>query len=152
MSPISPLRAWMPVAMLTVVTFSQLTAQLGQRRMKTITELNDEAFDRTIAATNLPVVVDVYAPWCGPCKMIAPLLDKLAEHYAGRLQFFKVNVDEAPELARRFEITGVPTLLLINQAEVRDIIVGFPGPQELMVKMEALAAPGQVTVATEARP
>lgn len=119
--------------------------------MKTITELNDENFDRTIAAANLPVVVDVYAPWCGPCKMIAPLLDKLAEHYAGRLHFFKVNVDEAQEIAARYQITGVPTLLLIHQAQVRDVIVGFPGPQELLAKLEALAASGKVTVATEAR-
>ena len=117
--------------------------------MSTITELNDVDFDRTIAAMNLPVVVDVYAPWCGPCKMIAPLLDKLAEHYAGRLQFFKVNIDDAPEIAARFEITGVPTLLLMCEGEVRDVMVGFPGPQELLAKLEALAALGKVTVAKE---
>jgi thioredoxin-like negative regulator of GroEL len=128
----------MPAATITVVTFSALTAQLGQRRMKTITELNDESFDRTIAATNLPVVVDVYAPWCGPCKMIAPLLDKLAEHYA-------------QEIAARYEITGVPTLLLINQAEVCDVMVGFPGPQELLARLEALVALSKATAAMEAR-
>jgi thioredoxin 1 len=142
----------MPAATMTVVTFLLSAAQFGQRRMTTITELNDENFERNIVAANLPVVVDVYAPWCGPCKMIAPLLDKLAEHYAGRLQFFKVNVDEAQEIAARYEITGVPTLLLINQAGVQDVIVGFPGPQELLAKMEALAASSQVTAATEARP
>jgi thioredoxin len=141
----------MPAATITVVTFLDLTAQLGQRRMSTITELHDENFDRTIAMTNLPVVVDVYAPWCGPCKMIAPLLDKLAEHYAGRLQFFKVNVDDAQETAARYEITGVPTLLLINQGEVRDVMVGFPGPQELLAKLEALAALSKATAATEVR-
>ena len=119
--------------------------------MKTITELNDETFDQTMAATSLPAVVDVYAPWCGPCKMIAPLLDKLAEHYAGRLKFFKVNVDAAPETAARYEITGVPTLLLVNRGEVRDALVGFSGPREMLAKLEALAASSQVTAATEAR-
>ncbi len=139
----------MPAATMMLVTFSRLTAQLGQRRMSTITELNDVNFDRTIAATHLPVVVDVYAPWCGPCKMVAPLLDKLAEHHAGRLQFFKVNIDDAQEIAARFEITGVPTLLLMYQGEVRDVMVGFPGPQEILAKLEALAALGKVTVAKE---
>ena len=138
-------------ATIAAVTFSSILAQLGQRQMKTITELNDENFDRTIAATNLPVVVDVYAPWCGPCKMIAPLLDKLAEHYAGRLQFFKVNVDHSQEVAARYKITGVPTLLLINHGQVRDVLVGFPGPQELLAKLDALAVSSKVTDATEVR-
>lgn len=120
--------------------------------MKTIAELNEKDFDRTIAATNTPVVADFYAPWCGPCKMIAPLLAKLAEHYVGRLRFCKVNVDEAPELAARYEITGVPTLLLIHQVEVRDVIVGFPSPRELLAKLEALAALNGATAATEVRP
>ena len=141
----------MPAATMTVVTFLLFAAQSGQRLMKTITELNDENLERIIAAANLPVVVDVYAPWCGPCKMIAPLLDKLAEHYAGRLHFFKVNVDEAQETAARYEITGVPTLLLINRARVQDVVVGFPGAQELLAKVEALAASSQVTAVTEAR-
>lgn len=108
--------------------------------MKAITELNEENFDQTIAAANTPVLLDFYAPWCGPCKMIEPLLDKLAEHFAGRLQFFKVNVDDAPALAARFEITGVPTLLLVNHGEVRDVMVGFPSPRVLVDKLEALAA------------
>lgn len=117
--------------------------------MKMITELNDESFERNIVAANLPVVVDFYAPWCGPCKMITPLLDKLAEHYAGRLQFFKVNVDEAPELGLRFDITGVPTLLLIDQSAERDRLVGFPSPRELVAKLEALATLREATAAME---
>jgi thioredoxin 1 len=108
--------------------------------MKTIAELNEAQFDQVIARANTPVVVDFYAPWCGPCKMIAPLMDKLAEHFAGQLRFYKVNVDESPELAGRFQITGVPTLLLFNQGEVREVIVGFPSPQALASKLQALAA------------
>ncbi len=141
----------MPDVTLAVVTFLRSVAQFEQRCMKTIKELNDESFDRTMMATNLPVVADFYAPWCGPCKMIAPLLDKLADHYTGRLQFFKVNVDAAPEIAARYEITGVPTLLLLHQGAVRDVIVGFPGPRELSAKLEALAAVSGVTIGTEAR-
>ena len=120
--------------------------------MNMIPELNDENFDQHFAAANLPVVVDVYAPWCGPCKMIAPLLDKLAEYYRGRLQFFKVNVDEAPKIAGRYEITGVPTLLLINQGEVREVIVGFSSPKELIAKLEALAALNRASTTAEVHP
>lgn len=109
--------------------------------MNTILQLNEESFDATLAAADTPAVVDFYAPWCGPCKMIAPLLDKLAEHFTGRIQFFKVNVDESPELAARFEITGVPTLLMFGPGELRDRLVGFPSPRALVEKLEALAAP-----------
>jgi thioredoxin len=122
------------------VTFPLIAAQFGQKRMKTITELDEATFDRAIAAANVPVVVDFYAPWCGPCKMIAPLLEKLAEHFAGRLQFVKVNVDDAPVLAARFEITGVPSLVFINQGKVREVLVGFSSARELLENLEALAA------------
>lgn len=106
--------------------------------MKTMAELTDENFDRTIAAAATPVVVDFYAPWCGPCNMIAPLLEQLAQHYAGRIQFFKVNVDDGLELAARFGITGVPTLLLFQGGEVRDAIAGLLPPRELVARMESL--------------
>ena len=110
--------------------------------MKHVIELNEATFDPTLVAADTPAVVDFYAPWCGPCKVIAPLLDKLAEQSVGRLQFFKVNVDEAPDLAARFEIIGVPTLLFFHHGEVRDRIVGFPSPRELVAKSEALEANG----------
>lgn len=115
--------------------------------MKTIAELNDETFDQTIAAAHVPVVVDFYAPWCGPCKMLTPLLTALAEHFAGRLQFFKANVDEAPELAERFNVTGVPMLALIVNGVVHEMVIGFPSPRELAAKLHALAE----THPTEAR-
>lgn len=108
--------------------------------MNTIAELNDQTFDPTIAAARGPVVVDFYAPWCGPCKMLAPLLEQLAAHFAGRIQFVKVNVDDAPELATRFGVTGVPMLAFFNRGEMRDRVVGFPSPQVFAAKLEALTA------------
>lgn len=106
--------------------------------MKTIAELTDENFDQTIAAALGPVVVDFYALWCGPCKMLAPLLGALAEHYAGRVQFFKVNVEAAPELADRFEVSGVPMLVFFVNGEPRDLLIGFPAPPVLAEKLHAL--------------
>ena len=108
--------------------------------MKEITELTESEFDRVMAEPGLPLLVDFYAPWCGPCKMIAPLLEQLAQHLAGRLRFFKVNVDESPELAGRLGITGVPTLLMIHEGAVCDGVVGFPSPRELVERLERLAA------------
>jgi thioredoxin 1 len=112
--------------------------------MKTIAELNDSNFDEALAATKTPVLVDFYAPWCGPCKMLAPLLAQLARHFAGRIQFFQVNVDAAPELAARYEITGVPTLLFVRDGAVCDRVVGFAAPRALAHKLEALAGPAEV--------
>jgi len=108
--------------------------------MKTVAELNESNIEQTIAAADVPVVLDFYAPWCGPCKMIAPLLDALAEHFSGRIQFYKVNVDDSPVLADEFQIAGVPTLVLMHRGVVRDVLIGFPSPQELAGKLHKLAA------------
>jgi len=108
--------------------------------MNTIAELNEENFHKTIAATSTPAVVDVYAPWCGPCKMLSPVLEQLAVNYGGSIRFFKVNVDETPGLASRFEITGVPTLLFFKNGEVCDRVIGLASPRTLLMKLEALAA------------
>ena len=107
--------------------------------MKTITELKTETFDSTLAKATTPVVADFYAPWCGPCKMLAPMLETLAGQFAGRAEFYKINVDEAPDLAVRYQITGVPTLLIFDQGQVRDTIVGLPSPRALAARLETLA-------------
>jgi thioredoxin len=95
--------------------------------MKNIIELNESNFEPEVSPAAGPVLVDFYAPWCGPCKMLAPLLEQLAGEYAGRLKFAKANVDDAPGLAARYGITGVPTLMLFRNGEVADRVVGFPG-------------------------
>lgn len=71
------------------------------------------------------VLVDFWAPWCGPCRMLAPAISKLAEEYAGRVTVGKVNVDEEPELANRFGVSGIPTVLLFRDGQVVDSSVGF---------------------------
>lgn len=108
--------------------------------MNTIAELTEANFEQTIAEAATPVVVDVYAPWCGLRKRLAPLMGQLADDFAGRIQFFKVNVDEAPGIAGRFEITGVPTLLLFSNGELCDTVVGLAPPRVLLARLEALVA------------
>jgi thioredoxin 1 len=97
--------------------------------MKNIIELTEANFEQEVLKAAGPVVVDFYAPWCGPCKMLAPLLEQLAGELAGKLKFVKLNVDNAPELSADHEITGIPTLMLFRGGKVVDRVVGFPGPR-----------------------
>ena len=96
--------------------------------MKNIIELNETNFESEVLKAAGPVLVDFYASCCGPCKMLAPLLEQLAGELAGKLKFVKLNVDDAPELSADHEITGVPTLMLFRGGNVVDQVVGFPGP------------------------
>jgi thioredoxin 1 len=110
--------------------------------MKNIIELNERNFEQEVLKSNGTVVVDFYAPWCGPCKMLAPLLDKLAGECAGRARFVKLNVDEAPHLAMRYEITGVPTVMLFRGGLILDTFVGLPNPRALKARLDELADAG----------
>lgn len=106
--------------------------------MENVANLNETNFDQAIADSTTPVVVDFYAPWCGPCKMLAPMLEEIAGRFAGRARFFKVNVDETPAVAERFNVTGVPTLLFFAKGKLCDTQVGFSSPRALAARIEAL--------------
>jgi thioredoxin 1 len=99
--------------------------------MKNIPELKENEFETEVLQSGDPVLVDFYAPWCGPCRMLAPVLEELATEFAGRLKIVKVNVDDAPELAMRYGITGVPTLMLLRDGQVTDTLVGMPPARAL---------------------
>src|SRR5438270_7828644 len=83
-----------------------------------IAEAHDHDFTDVAERYRLPVLVDLWAPWCGPCRMVSPALEHLAHAFAGRMKLVKVNVDEAPELSRRFEARSIPTLLLLHNGRV----------------------------------
>ena len=88
-----------------------------------------EAFEQTVINSDLPVIVDFWAPWCGPCKMVAPTLDKIAEEYAGKLIVAKVNTDNHSEWANKFGVQGIPTMLFISEGKVVHQQVGaLPEP------------------------
>ena len=104
--------------------------------------INEASFDRFVTQSPVPVLVDFWAPWCGPCKMISPLLDEIAKEGDGRFRVAKVNVDDNPALQQRFAIRGIPTLLFFSGGEVRDQIVGAAGKKTIVEKMEKLLSNG----------
>ncbi len=99
--------------------------------MNNMVKLTEDNFEAEVIQAATPVIVDFYAPWCGPCKMLAPILEQFAGEFTSRLKFAKANVDETPELAACFEITGVPTLMLFRHGESVDTVVGFPEPRQI---------------------
>src|SRR6266446_4780795 len=100
-----------------------------------IVPLTQENFPKEVLQSTTPVLVDFWAEWCGPCKMIAPVLDELAEEKAGKLKVGKINVDENQELAARFGIRAIPTLLLFKDGQVKEQIVGMTGKKDLEKKI-----------------
>jgi thioredoxin 1 len=102
--------------------------------------INEASFERAVIQSPVPVVVDFWAPWCGPCKMIAPLLDEIAKESAGRFRVAKVNIDDEPALQQRFGIRGVPTLLFFGRGKLQDQIVGVGAKKAIVEKLESLAS------------
>ncbi|MEI8340705.1 MAG: thioredoxin [Verrucomicrobiota bacterium] len=104
-----------------------------------VVTITDSNFDEEVLKASTPVLVDFWAEWCGPCKMIAPILDELADEKVGKLKVAKVNVDQSQQVAGRFQIRAIPTLLFFKDGEVKDQIVGMTSKRDLLAKAEALA-------------
>jgi thioredoxin 1 len=101
--------------------------------------VTDTAFEKTVLQSAIPAIVDFWAPWCGPCRMVAPTLDKLAKEYAGKLIVAKVNTDENPDWAGRFGVQGIPTMLFVANGKVVHRQVGaLPEPMLREVVAEFL--------------
>ena len=100
----------------------------------------DEAnFDNEVTKSAQPVLVDFWAEWCGPCKMIAPILDEIAKEKAGSIKVGKVNVDQNQSLSMRYNVRAIPTLLFFKGGELRDQITGMTSKKDLLNRLEALA-------------
>jgi thioredoxin 2 len=105
-----------------------------------IAEATDADFDAVVERASIPVVVDLWAPWCGPCRMISPALEEVARRLRGRMKLVKVNVDENPQISVRFGVQGIPTLLLFRNGELIDTVVGARGAEQLQAWVEGALA------------
>ena len=105
-----------------------------------ISALTQDNFEKEVLQSATPVLVDFWAEWCGPCKMIAPLLDELADEYQGKVKIGKVNIDEQQELATKYGIRAIPTLLLINKGQVAEQMVGAKSKRDIKASLDRVAA------------
>ncbi|MRR10069.1 thioredoxin [bacterium] len=105
-----------------------------------LVHLTDATFDQEVIKSDLPVIVDFWAAWCGPCRMIAPVFEELSGDYAGRLKFGKVDVDANPATAGQYGIRSIPSLLVFKQGRVVDTIVGAVPKAALAQKIDAALA------------
>ena len=105
--------------------------------MSTISHINDDDFDSHVTNSNLPVLVDYWAEWCGPCKVIAPILDELAKDYEGKVNIAKLNIDNNQNTPAKYGIRGIPTLMLFKDGNVIDTKVGALSKSQLVAFLDS---------------
>ena len=91
---------------------------------KTLQQLKGAEFEKEILRSETPAVVDFYADWCGPCRMVSPIIEQLSQEYAGKVKFAKVNTDENPEIAMKFGIMSIPTIIIFKKGQVASTVIG----------------------------
>src|SRR6476619_7750891 len=101
--------------------------------------LNESNFDREVNNSDKPVLVDFWAEWCGPCKMIAPLIEEIAKEKAGSVKVAKVNVDDNQSLSMKYNVRAIPALLFFKNGQLRDQVIGMTSKKDLLGRVEALA-------------
>lgn len=104
--------------------------------MSDVREVTDATWDGDVLKSDLPVLVDFWAPWCGPCRMVAPIVQELSEEYAGKVSFMKMNTDENPMVPSKFGIRSIPSLLIFKDGELKGTVVGFRPKSDLKKRID----------------
>src|SRR2546426_10935047 len=121
--------------------------------MADVLPVADDSFDREVVASPTPVLIDFWAPWCAPCRAIAPVVEEIAREYAGKLKVMKMNVDDNPTTPSRYGVRGIPNLILFQGGQVKEQIVGaVPKPQLLKAISTVVASPDGTPGALRAAP
>lgn len=103
-----------------------------------VTDVSDQTFDNEVIKSTLPVLVDLWAPWCGPCRMVAPVIESLAGKYDGKIKFCRVSVDDNPQTAAKYGVMSIPTIMFFKGGEVVETVIGAVSEQALESKLGAL--------------
>ncbi len=103
-------------------------------------DVTDDNFEQEVVRATKPVLVDFWAPWCGPCRMVAPVVEELAEEYDGKVEFVKLNTDDNPNTAVKYGIRSIPTLLVFKDGQAVGQIVGFRPKSDLKKRLDAVVA------------
>ena len=106
--------------------------------MSDILQVSDGSFDEDVLTADVPVLIDFWAPWCGPCKAIAPIVEELATEYDGKLKIVKMNVDDNPQTPTKYGVRGIPNLILFKSGEVQQQIVGNVPKAQLVKAIDAV--------------
>jgi thioredoxin 1 len=104
------------------------------------TEVNEAKFDEMVLQAKIPVLVDFWAPWCGPCRMVAPIVEELANEYEGKVSFIKLNVDDNPKVAGKYGVMSIPTLIIFKDGQPVSNLVGFRPKPELKKNIDTALA------------
>lgn len=99
-------------------------------------DVTDQKFEQEVLKSNLPVLVDFWAPWCAPCRIVSPIVEELAKEYNGKLQVFKLNVDDNPQTASKYGIMSIPSLLIFKKGQVAKTMIGAQGKENLKKGIE----------------